>query len=73
MSSYTTLRISRRAALAKLMELRGEEAPTTVEIENELDEVLEHTLYNFLIVDHLDSDQYDDDCFMMLRKKEEGD
>jgi len=51
MSAYTTLRVSRRAALAKLAELRAR-GPTNDQLEDELEERLtERTLYNFSVVD----------------------
>jgi hypothetical protein len=51
MSAYTTLTVTRSAAIAKLAELRHERLPTNASLEAELDARLRHTLYNFEVVD----------------------
>lgn len=51
MSAFTTLTISRAAAIRKLAELRGDREPTNEELADDLDNRLRHTLYNFVVQD----------------------
>lgn len=62
----TTLYVSRKAALCKLRELLEEKEPSNRDVEDALDSLLSHTLYNFSIVNNELGD--DDDYLERLEK-----